>query len=155
MLSKHNVHYTLHHDSWDSVFSFKWTPQCIIDSRDLRCILLMFSQNRIPHFLNVRLHNSFLSRGIYVDSFGKISSPVERPFRRCQVSVCLIPDRQGQYIPVSLEHGGEVKWETAAPEGDVLPFLPASWDLPRILCNIQVQLFFIFEAAFPSSKQLF
>lgn len=41
------------------------------------CVLLMFSQNRIPHFLNVSFRNSLPSRGIYFVSFGKILSLLE------------------------------------------------------------------------------
>lgn len=34
MLSKHNLCYTINYDWWDSVLSFKWTLQRIINSSD-------------------------------------------------------------------------------------------------------------------------
>lgn len=103
ILSKHNLCFTINYDWWDSVLSFKWTLQRIINSSDPwcegriycqvpnvegtfqsnpalfppLCVLLMFSQNRIPHFLNVSFRNSLPSRGIYFVSFGKILSLLE------------------------------------------------------------------------------
>lgn len=67
------------------------------------CILWMFSQNRVSHFMDINFHNSLLSGMICFVSSGKVLSPMQTDLSGgANYQIVWIDHSPGQHIPTAL-----------------------------------------------------